>query len=244
MTDEITFLDLMALSKIGPDTVVEKFGSVINSSFFDASNFLGGLKIKGLVDFTTSFPGQSTIVVTDAGKHLLQDVEEKSKIAADPLDIEILGQLSRGKRSLTDLSGAINVAQLDLATHLYRLVKQDYAMATFRNATLDMVLTEKGFMTTKTAQPHAAGPQEQMATARQGIPEAIPVIGSTLPGAAAKPAVATSTTTGTPSKNNLLEEVDRIRKTRAKNQIIRIAVVAIVLIIIVVLFELYMLHRL
>ncbi len=46
MQDTINFIDLVALSRITPEATVERFGGLINSSFFDASNILGTLKQK------------------------------------------------------------------------------------------------------------------------------------------------------------------------------------------------------
>lgn len=154
MTDEINFLDLLTLSKIGPDTVVEKFSSITNSSFFDASNILGGLKIKGLVDFTTSFPGQSVINITEMGKQLLVDAKEKATGELDALDSEILFQLSRGRRTLIDLTGAVNIRTADLALHLYKLMQQQYISTDLKNAGVDISLSEKGFLNVK-SQPRS-----------------------------------------------------------------------------------------
>jgi hypothetical protein len=44
MSDEITFLDLMALTNIKADTVVEKFGGLINSSFLTPPTCLARLR--------------------------------------------------------------------------------------------------------------------------------------------------------------------------------------------------------
>ena len=115
MTDEINFMDLMALKKFSPDSVVEKFGSLVNSSFFDASNMLGSLKIKGLVDFTTAVPGQNHIEITEIGKQLLNDAEAKAAMPFDQLDLEILKNLSGGKRSINDITSTLNIRPKDLA---------------------------------------------------------------------------------------------------------------------------------
>ena len=161
MSDEITFLDLMALTNIKADTVVEKFGGLINSSFFDASNVLGALKIKGLIDFTTTFPGQSAITLTESGKRLIQDAGEKAKLPFDQIDMAILIQLSGGKRSFTDLSGAINLASPDMAMHLYKIAQQQYITPNFRNGMIDLMLTEKGYMAVN------SNPEGQRAAAEQ-----------------------------------------------------------------------------
>ncbi len=161
MSDEITFLDLMALTNIKADTVVEKFGGLINSSFFDASNVLGALKIKGLIDFTTTFPGQSAITLTESGKRLIQDAGEKAKLPFDQIDMAILIQLSGGKRSFTDLGGAINLASPDMAMHLYKIAQQQYITPNFRNGMIDLMLTEKGYMAVN------SNPEGQRAAAEQ-----------------------------------------------------------------------------
>ncbi|MGC8669879.1 MAG: hypothetical protein ACP5TL_01865 [Candidatus Micrarchaeia archaeon] len=153
MVEDLNFIDLVALSRIKPDTVVEKFGGIINSSFFDASNILGSLKQKGLIDFTTAFPGQSSITITDLGKQTLQESEEKAKEDFDALDFAIITQLSGGKRGLADLGGAVNVRQKDLAMHLYKLSEQQYVSYSIRNGNIDISLTEKGFLQVKSGMP-------------------------------------------------------------------------------------------
>lgn len=145
MVDEINFSDLLALKKISPDTVVEKFGSAINSSFFDAANILGSLKIKGLVDYGTNSPGQNVINITDVGNKLLGDADLSSKEATDNLDMEIIHQLGAGKRELSDISNSINVSQTDLAMHLNKLLVNEYIDAAFRNGVVNINLTDKGF---------------------------------------------------------------------------------------------------
>ena len=103
MLDNITFIDLVALTRITSDSTVERFGGLINSSFFDASNILGTLKQKGLVDFITQFPSQSAITVTEQGKALIEEVQEKSTLPFDKLDLEILVTISSGSKTLPDL---------------------------------------------------------------------------------------------------------------------------------------------
>jgi DNA-binding MarR family transcriptional regulator len=172
MPDDVNFVELAALMRIKPDSVAERFGGLINSSFFDASNILATLKQKGLVDFMNSFPGQSAITVTDIGKKLLGDAEAGSGGDFDSLDLTVLTQLSSGKRTVQDLSGAINIRPSDLAMHLYKLSRQQYLLYEFRNGIITITLTEKGFMQAKNgvlpppmAQQAAAGQQN---TAPQG----------------------------------------------------------------------------
>ena len=174
MPDEITFLDLLALEKITGNTVVEKFGSLINSSFFDAQNILGTLKVKGLIDFTTMVPGQNAITVTDAGKQLIADAASKAQTQFDQLDLSMLTQLSGGKRTLVDLAGVTNIRPRDLAMHLNKLVEQQYITADIRNGSVNMMLTEKGFIQVKTGMPVQAPATPMAAMPQQGAPSPSP----------------------------------------------------------------------
>ncbi|MGC8496206.1 MAG: hypothetical protein ACP5RM_01795 [Candidatus Micrarchaeia archaeon] len=171
MAEDINFIDLIALTRIKPDTTVEKFGGLINSSFFDASNILGSLKQKGLIDFTTSFPGQSAITVTDLGKKEIVELGDKEKEDFDVLDFTIITQLANGKRGLTDLSGAVNVRQHDLAVHLFKLANQQYLSYDIRNGTVDITLTEKGFLQVKSGMPKPKV-QEQASIQQAQAPQA------------------------------------------------------------------------
>ncbi|MCL4387653.1 hypothetical protein M1567_00675 [Candidatus Marsarchaeota archaeon] len=177
MPNEINFMDLTVLKRIKPDTTVEKFGGLINSSFFDASNALGTLKLKGLVDFTTYVPGQNAISITEMGKKLLEEADSKEKMPFDQLDLAILTQLSTGKRNLADLSTAVNISSKDLAMHLYKLSEQQYLSADIRNGAMDMSLTEKGFMQAKAGMPQQAQaqPQQQVQSAGQAPKQPTPV---------------------------------------------------------------------
>jgi hypothetical protein len=149
MTDNVTFVDLVALTRITPDATAEKFGGLINSSFFDASNILGSLKQKGLVDFVTAFPTQSTITLTELGKQLVADADQKATEPFDKLDMEILTQMSNGKRTLPEISGGVNVTQKDLAIHLYKISKQQFISYELRNGNVNLSMTEKGFLHVK-----------------------------------------------------------------------------------------------
>ncbi|MGC8586366.1 MAG: hypothetical protein ACP5K5_02365 [Candidatus Micrarchaeia archaeon] len=168
MAEDLNFIDLIALSRIKPETVVEKFGGLINSSFFDASNILGSLNQKGLITFTSTFPEQGAITITDLGKQTLQECAEKAKSDLDMLDFTILTQLSGGKRGLVDLAGAVNVRQRDLAMRLYKLAEQQYISYDLRNGNVDISLTEKGFLQVKSGMPK---PQQAQAQA-QAQPQA------------------------------------------------------------------------
>ena len=170
MSDEPTFVDLYALTKITPDAVVERFGSSINSSFFDASNILGGLKIKKLIDFTTLFGNQNAITITDTGKQLLDEANKKSADQFDHLDFSVLNQLTKGGKSPNELSASLNIAQRDLAMHLYKMQTQGYLSSEFRNGTLSLSLTEKGFMQAKSGMPLAPSTMQSTPAAPQPAP--------------------------------------------------------------------------
>ncbi len=142
-------MDLIVLTKINQNTSVEKFGSEINSSFFDASNILGSLKQKGLIDFTIIFSVQNKIILTDIGKKLIEDANKKALETLDSLDSEILKQLSVSKRNFIDISSTLNIRPLDIAMHLYKLLKQDNISYTIQNANIELLLTESGFIKLK-----------------------------------------------------------------------------------------------
>ncbi len=165
MSDEPTFVDLYALTKITPDSVVERFGSSINCSFFDASNILGGLKIKKLIDFTTLFGNQNAITVTETGKHLLDEAAGHAIDQFDHLDLTVLMQLSKGGRTPNDISSSMNITPKALALHLYKMQEQQYLSAEFRNGNLNLALTEKGFMQARTGMPGTQPAVQQAATA-------------------------------------------------------------------------------
>lgn len=223
MTDEITFLDLLTLSKIGPDTVVEKFSNITNSSFFEASNILGGLKIKGVIDFTTSFPGQSTVNVTSEGKELLDEAEKKATEPFDPLDAGVLFQLSKGNRSLTDLGGALNIRPKDLALHLYKLTMQQYVQSVLKNNGVDLMLTEKGYLNADTTSKQQ-GPQP---AAKPAASEAAK--------AAQPPAAAAQEQP--PEGGNYLEKIIASRKRKQRLTMVAVLVAVVVVVVVLVVFR-------
>ncbi|MEM0087045.1 MAG: hypothetical protein QXD58_00420 [Candidatus Micrarchaeaceae archaeon] len=172
----VNFLDLACLTRIAPDTTVEKFGSVINSSFYDVANITGTLKQKGLVDFTSNYPGPNGLLITDAGKQLLAEADAKSTEAFDEFDSEILRQLSGGKRLPDELAAALNINSKDLALRLYKLYKQEYIIFDIKNGVVELTLTEKGFLKVKgmpqaapQAQATPAGQQQQAPLAEKGM---------------------------------------------------------------------------
>lgn len=189
MQDTINFIDLVALSRITPEATVERFGGLINSSFFDASNILGTLKQKGLVDFITSFPSQSSLTITQEGRQLLEEAHQKSALPVDTLDMAVLSELSSGRRNLPDLASGVNVTPKDLAIRLYKLSEQKFLSYELRNGSINMALTESGFLKVKdgaaiqevSAQPQAqvmqadmpgqAMPKQQQQVPKQAVPK-------------------------------------------------------------------------
>jgi DNA-binding MarR family transcriptional regulator len=182
MLDNITFIDLVALMRITPESTVERFGGLINSSFFDASNILGSLKQKGLVDFITQFPSQSAITVTDQGKQLIAEVQQKDTTPFDALDLSILHQLSNGNRTLPELTGAVNVTTKDLAMHLHKLSVQQFISFELRNGNMNIMLTEKGFLRVKEGIP-ASEAQAQQPASQQNAASVQTAQAMTTPGA-------------------------------------------------------------
>lgn len=163
MPDEINFFDLASLLKIKPDTTMERFGGMLNSSYFDGANIAATLSQKKLITFNTALPGQSIITITDVGKQFIDDANSKAKAEFDHLDLAILTQVSNGKVTPKDIGTGVNVRPKDLAMHLYKLSQQDYATYEFRSGAVSVMLTEKGFAQAKVGmpvKPQAQQPQQ------------------------------------------------------------------------------------
>jgi len=136
---------LVALSKITPGTTVEKFGSLINASYFDGANIAGTLKTKGAIDFKVSYPAESEIIITEEGKKILEIAEQKAKESFDKLDFEIIQKILQGSRKPEDIEKALNINQQDIALHLYKLAKQNLISYTLKGGDVSVSLTEQGF---------------------------------------------------------------------------------------------------
>jgi hypothetical protein len=145
MSDDITYLDLLILRKVDAESTVEKFGSQINTSFFEAANLLGTMKIKGLIDIQSSIGGQSPLVITGDGRDLLAEATRKSTEPSDTLDQAILHALAGGVGDLYSLQSAINIRSRDLAFHLHKLKNLDLMDYEVRSGKVRLFLTEKGF---------------------------------------------------------------------------------------------------
>lgn len=167
--EDINFIDIVVLLKITPDTVMERLGSMINASFFDASNIAGTLKQKNLIEFSNDYPGPNKIMISPAGKALLNEADLKAKEPFDGLDIEILKLLATGKRMPIELTNALNLRNKDLALRLYKLYKQNYLIYDLKNGGVELLLTESGFLKIRSmpqvqqnAQAPPGSPQSQM----------------------------------------------------------------------------------
>jgi hypothetical protein len=164
MADEINFMDLVILLKINPNTTLEKLGSIMNSSIFDAGNAAGSMKQKELIDFTANYPGPNAINITEQGKALISEADAISSKPFDALDSHILRQLSGGSRAPAELQTTLNVRPKDLALRLYKESKQGFMTYDVKNGAVELMLTEKGFLQAKSwgvgvpSQAAASGP--------------------------------------------------------------------------------------
>lgn len=147
--DEPNFVDLACLLKITPEAVLEKFGGSINASFFEAANIAGSMKLKGLVDFKSSYPGPNVVTVTDTGKAFIAEADNRSMESLDALDTEVLKQLSGGKREPKELSASMNIRPRDLAIRMYKLNKNGLVVYELKNGIVEVMLTEAGFLKVK-----------------------------------------------------------------------------------------------
>lgn len=240
MLDTINFIDLIALSRITPESTVERFGGTINSSFFDASNILGTLKQKGLVDFVTSFPSQSALTVTEQGKQLLDEATDKAKTPFDTLDMAVIVQISNGKRYLQDISSGVNVTPKDLAMHLFKLSEQKYMSYELRNGNINMALTEKGFLAVKeggNTRMMQTGPMPQQQTQQQA--QQSPNV------QAMDNAAVTKTSTpqdNIPKNEEELKALETKIMAAKKNKAMMMYIAGIVIVLIVIFAYLYLAH--
>lgn len=232
LLDNINFIDLVALMRLTPDSTVERFGGLINSSFFDASNILGSLKQKGLVDFITQFPSQSAITVTEQGKQLITEAQEKAATTVDKLDMEILSQISKGNKTLQDLSAVVNVTSKDLAMHLNKLSSQQFLSYEIRNGNLMLTLTEKGFLCVKEGKP--VEPQaQQPATPADAAPA-----GAAAVAGGAVTAEVLSDNLQVRSKTDIeIKELEQ--KILSEKKADRLILLAIIVVIVIIVFYLY-----
>jgi len=146
--NELNFLDLVVLKKIDAESSVEKFGSIINTSFFETANLLGTMKIKGYVNIESSVGGVSRVIMTDAGASILSVAKQKADEPIEPLDNAILHAVAAGTKETGALKDALNVRSGDLAFHVNKLVAQGFLDYEVRSAKVSLVLSEQGFNAT------------------------------------------------------------------------------------------------
>ena len=146
--NELSFLDIAILRKIDADSSVEKFGSMINTSFFETANLLGTTKIKGYINIESSLGGISKVTITDAGTSILTVADQRSKEPVEPLDNAILHAVAGGARELEQLQNALGIRSADLAYHLNKLIAQGFMDYEVKSAKVYFVLTEMGFNAT------------------------------------------------------------------------------------------------
>lgn len=162
--NELTFLDLIILKKTDADSSVEKFGSLINTSFFETANLLGTVKIKGYINIESSIGGISKVIRTDAGEGILALAAKKAIEPIEPLDNALLHAVAGGAKEMSSIQSALNVRSGDLAYHINKMVEQGYMDYEARSAKVSFVLTEQGFNSTGGVRV-AQGPQTTLAGA-------------------------------------------------------------------------------
>jgi len=146
--NELTFLDLVILKKLGADSSVENFGSTINTSFFETANLLGTLKIKGYVNIESSLGGISKVIITDAGNGIMALADKKASEPIEPLDNALLHALAGGAKSPEALQSQLNIRSGDLSYHIHKMVSQGFMDYDVRSAKVSLMLTEQGFNST------------------------------------------------------------------------------------------------
>jgi len=145
--ENLTYLDFLVLVKIDQNSVIERFGPAINTSFFETANLLGTLKVKGFVDLETSIGGMSRISLTETGRQAIEFCNKGTLEPLDSLDNAVLAGVGRGYVSLDRLTEFLNVKPSDLAVHLNKLSVQGFLEPSIKSAKVSLVLTEKGFNT-------------------------------------------------------------------------------------------------
>ncbi len=220
-SEDVNFVDLACILKITSGTVLEKFGGVINSSFFDAVNLAGTLKQKGLVDFSSNYPGPNEIVLTDAARSLIAEANAKGGAASDKLDEGILNQLSGGKRMPVELGAALNLRPKDLALRIYKLYKQGYLLYELKSGNVELMLTESGFLKASAATNANLLPGQQQTGAQQGAAQA---------GAQMQPQLADQ-------DQQIIDNIQSQRRKKRANK--RLIVVLLAILAIVMIYALY-----
>lgn len=145
MEDEFCYLDIVALKKIDAKTTIENFGVILHLSFFEGANLLGSLKLRGLIDAESKFPGPSAVKVSKNGVKLLKMIEKTSKDSLKEVDLAIIKSIRQGNRTEEELENTLILSKKDLAIHLNKLKEQEYIDYTIKNGKIFLSLTDKGF---------------------------------------------------------------------------------------------------
>ena len=169
--NELTFLDLVVLKKIDPESSVEKFGSAINTSFFETANLLGTIKIKGYISIESALGGISKVSITDAGTSILSVADQKAKEPIEPLDNAILHTVAGGTKEMEALRSTLNIRSGDLAFHINKLISQGFMDFEVRSAKVSFVLTEQGFNATGGVRVQQKLPAEPSSSQSPLLPE-------------------------------------------------------------------------
>ncbi len=144
MSDDIEFLDVALLKRIDAETTVESFGSRISSTFFEAANLLGTLKIKGLIDIHSAI-GNSPVLITEKGRMLLKDLDVNAEAEPSKMDLAVLGSIRGGLKNPKQIEGTLNIKSNDIAYAIYKLAKRGFIDYRVRNAGVELMLTTQGF---------------------------------------------------------------------------------------------------
>jgi len=145
MDGDINFLDVILISRVDNETTLENYGGKINTSFFEAANLMGLLKVKGLVMFEQSIGGKSPVKLTDKAVTVLNLMKERSEEGITNLDKAILNAIADGATNHIAIESVVNVASFDVALHLYKLYTTSKIEYTISSGKLTIRLTEKGY---------------------------------------------------------------------------------------------------
>lgn len=147
MAEELTLLDLLVIEKMEKNTLIDAFGSQINSSFFDTAALMGTLQVKGLIEIKATI-GKSVANRTQFGDEIIKRAQARAEEPLDELDHAILKIIAAGARDFDQIRNELNIRSDDLSYHLYKIIKQGYADYEIRNVKLTISLTETGFKLT------------------------------------------------------------------------------------------------
>ena len=145
MEDEFCYLDIVALKRIDTKTTIENFGTIVNLSFFEGANLLGSLKLRGLIEAESKFPGPSVVKVSKNGAKLIKMIDKVSKDSLKEVDLAIIKSVRKGNRLEEELEEELVLSKKDIATHLNKLKEQEFIDFTVKNGKIFLSLTDKGF---------------------------------------------------------------------------------------------------